>query len=160
MSIFMEAAMLPSPEEGRVRKGRPQKPHTPIAQRLTVTASALSDTVEILLKPKSPVLLKRHLLCAAASGMRQQLNVLRLPDEPQEKRNRSWAVDGFSRLKHEVAWYSTFSCLRTSQTRDSAGFQNIRLTETRELRLPDDPQEGRNRSWIFSNLMSSTLQRR
>ncbi|KER25612.1 LOW QUALITY PROTEIN: hypothetical protein T265_14179, partial [Opisthorchis viverrini] len=71
MSISMEAAMLPSPEEGRVRKGRPQKPHTPIAQRLTVTAGALSNTVEILLKPKSPVLLKRHLLCAAASGMRQ-----------------------------------------------------------------------------------------
>ncbi|KER29536.1 hypothetical protein T265_13343, partial [Opisthorchis viverrini] len=35
MSMFMEAAMLPSPEEGRIRKGRPQKPHTPIAQRLT-----------------------------------------------------------------------------------------------------------------------------
>ncbi|KER28307.1 hypothetical protein T265_13615, partial [Opisthorchis viverrini] len=27
------------------------------------------------------------------------------------------------RLKHEAAWCSTFSCLRTSQTRDSAGFQ-------------------------------------
>ncbi|KER31791.1 hypothetical protein T265_02023 [Opisthorchis viverrini] len=27
------------------------------------------------------------------------------------------------RLKHEAAWRSTFSCLRTSQTRDSAGFQ-------------------------------------
>ncbi|KER32947.1 hypothetical protein T265_01040 [Opisthorchis viverrini] len=27
------------------------------------------------------------------------------------------------RLKHEAAWGSTFSCLRTSQTRDSAGFQ-------------------------------------
>ncbi|KER33387.1 hypothetical protein T265_12612, partial [Opisthorchis viverrini] len=27
------------------------------------------------------------------------------------------------RLKHEAAWCSTFSCLETSQTRDSAGFQ-------------------------------------
>ncbi|KER25168.1 hypothetical protein T265_14264, partial [Opisthorchis viverrini] len=31
------------------------------------------------------------------------------------------------RLKHEAAWCSTFSCLRTSQTRDSAGFQNLPL---------------------------------
>ncbi|KER27411.1 hypothetical protein T265_05518 [Opisthorchis viverrini] len=29
------------------------------------------------------------------------------------------------RLKHEAVWCSTFSCLRTSQTRDSAGFQVI-----------------------------------
>ncbi|KER33249.1 LOW QUALITY PROTEIN: hypothetical protein T265_12670 [Opisthorchis viverrini] len=27
------------------------------------------------------------------------------------------------RLRHEAAWCGTFSCLRTSQTRDSAGFQ-------------------------------------
>ncbi|KER27410.1 hypothetical protein T265_05517 [Opisthorchis viverrini] len=28
-----------------------------------------------------------------------------------------------SRMKHDAAWCSTFSCLETSQTRDSAGFQ-------------------------------------
>ncbi|KAG5448021.1 hypothetical protein CSKR_106608 [Clonorchis sinensis] len=28
-----------------------------------------------------------------------------------------------AQLKHEAAWCSTFSCLETSQTRDSAGFQ-------------------------------------
>ncbi|KAG5451004.1 hypothetical protein CSKR_105243 [Clonorchis sinensis] len=28
-----------------------------------------------------------------------------------------------TQLKHEAAWCSTFSCLETSQTRDSAGFQ-------------------------------------
>ncbi|KER25215.1 hypothetical protein T265_14258, partial [Opisthorchis viverrini] len=27
------------------------------------------------------------------------------------------------RLKHEAAWCSTFSCLRTPQAKDSAGFQ-------------------------------------
>ncbi|KAG5441132.1 hypothetical protein CSKR_102768, partial [Clonorchis sinensis] len=40
--------------------------------------------------------------------------------------------------------------------RDSAGFQNIRLTETRGLRLPDEPQEGRNRSWAVKEF-SATL---
>ncbi|KER28315.1 hypothetical protein T265_04844 [Opisthorchis viverrini] len=45
----MEAAMLPSIEEGRVKKGRPS---TPIAQRLTVIVDAF-NTMEILLKPKS-----------------------------------------------------------------------------------------------------------
>ncbi|KAG5451330.1 hypothetical protein CSKR_109323 [Clonorchis sinensis] len=34
----MEAAMLASLEEGRVRKGRPQKPHTPRAQRFGLLA--------------------------------------------------------------------------------------------------------------------------
>ncbi|KER32949.1 hypothetical protein T265_01042 [Opisthorchis viverrini] len=33
------------------------------------------------------------------------------------------AYHAVHRLKHEAAWYSTFSCLRTSQTRDSFGFQ-------------------------------------
>ncbi|KAG5444010.1 hypothetical protein CSKR_106215 [Clonorchis sinensis] len=28
-----------------------------------------------------------------------------------------------SQLEHEAAWGSTFSCLKSSQTRDSAGFQ-------------------------------------
>ncbi|KER29084.1 hypothetical protein T265_04179 [Opisthorchis viverrini] len=61
---------------------------------------------------------------------------LRLPDETQEGRNRSWAVEEFpatlgmkngtSRLKHEAAWCSTFSCLETLQTRDSAGFQRLK----------------------------------
>ncbi|KER33380.1 hypothetical protein T265_00700 [Opisthorchis viverrini] len=36
-----------------------------------------------------------------------------LPGESQER----------AKLKHEAAWCSTFSCLRKSQTRDSAGFQ-------------------------------------
>ncbi|KAG5441976.1 hypothetical protein CSKR_110761 [Clonorchis sinensis] len=65
-----------------------------------------------------------------------------------------------------VPEFPSVTCLETSQTGDSAGFQNIRLTETRGLRLPDEPQEGRNRSWAveefstilcFSNLMSSAL---
>ncbi|KAG5454113.1 hypothetical protein CSKR_110488 [Clonorchis sinensis] len=30
---------------------------------------------------------------------------------------------GFQQLEHEAAWCSTFSCLKSSQTRDSAGFQ-------------------------------------
>ncbi|KAG5447218.1 hypothetical protein CSKR_113521 [Clonorchis sinensis] len=30
---------------------------------------------------------------------------------------------GFQQLEHEAAWCSTFSCLKTSQTGDSAGFQ-------------------------------------
>ncbi|KER25051.1 hypothetical protein T265_14295, partial [Opisthorchis viverrini] len=30
---------------------------------------------------------------------------------------------GWVRLRHEAAWWSTFSCLETSQTRDSTGFQ-------------------------------------
>ncbi|KAG5448398.1 hypothetical protein CSKR_109674 [Clonorchis sinensis] len=34
--------------------------------------------------------------------------------------------------------------------------QNIRLTETRGLRLPDEPQEGRNRSWAVEEV-SATL---
>ncbi|KAG5454383.1 hypothetical protein CSKR_107236 [Clonorchis sinensis] len=29
---------------------------------------------------------------------------------------------GFQQLEHEAAWCSTFSCLKTSQTGDSAGF--------------------------------------
>ncbi|KER23583.1 LOW QUALITY PROTEIN: hypothetical protein T265_14618 [Opisthorchis viverrini] len=33
----------------------------------------------------------------------------------------------FTRLKHEAAWCSTFSCLGTSQTRDSVGFQVDRM---------------------------------
>ncbi|KAG5450756.1 hypothetical protein CSKR_112036 [Clonorchis sinensis] len=45
---------------------------------------------------------------------------LRLPDEPQEGRTRSW-----DQLEHEAAWCSTFSCLKTSQTGDSAGFQQL-----------------------------------
>ncbi|KAG5442214.1 hypothetical protein CSKR_100200 [Clonorchis sinensis] len=46
-------------------------------------------------------------------------------------------------LEHEAAWCSTFSCLKTSQTGDSAGFQhNIRLTEVRGLCLLDDPKKG------------------
>ncbi|KAG5441174.1 hypothetical protein CSKR_102727 [Clonorchis sinensis] len=61
-----------------------------------------------------------------------------------------------NQLEHEAAWCSTFSCLKTSQTGDSAGFQNIRLTETRGLRLPDEPQEGRNRSWAVEEF-SATL---
>ncbi|KAG5445028.1 hypothetical protein CSKR_105042 [Clonorchis sinensis] len=53
----------------------------------------------------------------------------------------------WDQLKHEAVWCSTFSCLEISRTRDSAGFQeNIKLTETRGLRLPDEPQEGRSRS--------------
>ncbi|KAG5442617.1 hypothetical protein CSKR_106136 [Clonorchis sinensis] len=32
---------------------------------------------------------------------------------------------GFQQLEHEAAWCSTFSCLKTSQTGDSAGFQSI-----------------------------------
>ncbi|KAG5450846.1 hypothetical protein CSKR_110125 [Clonorchis sinensis] len=59
-------------------------------------------------------------------------------------------------LEHEAAWCSTFSCLKTSQTGDSAWFQNIRLTETRGLRLPDEPQEGRNQSWALEEF-SATL---
>ncbi|KAG5451046.1 hypothetical protein CSKR_105606 [Clonorchis sinensis] len=59
-------------------------------------------------------------------------------------------------LEHEAAWCSTFSCLKTSQTGDSAGFQNIRLMKTRELRLPDELQEGRNRSWAVEKF-SATL---
>ncbi|KAG5441581.1 hypothetical protein CSKR_113167, partial [Clonorchis sinensis] len=64
-------------------------------------------------------------------------------------------------LEHEAAWCSTFSCLKTSQTGDSqtgdsAGFQIIRLTEIRGLRLPDKPQEGRNRSWAVEEF-SATL---
>ncbi|KAG5454347.1 hypothetical protein CSKR_108937, partial [Clonorchis sinensis] len=33
--------------------------------------------------------------------------------------------------------------------------QNIRLTETREMRLPDEPQEGRNRSWAVEELSAA-----
>ncbi|KER26463.1 hypothetical protein T265_06316 [Opisthorchis viverrini] len=47
------------------------------------------------------------------------------------------------------------SCLNTSQTGDPAGFQNIRLTETRGLRLPDEPQEGRNRSSAVEELAAT-----
>ncbi|KAG5453059.1 hypothetical protein CSKR_106226 [Clonorchis sinensis] len=62
---------------------------------------------------------------------------------------------GFQQLEHEAAWCSTFSCLKTSQTGDSAGFQNIRLMETRGLRLPDEPQEGRNRSWAVEQFSAA-----
>ncbi|KAG5451720.1 hypothetical protein CSKR_102894 [Clonorchis sinensis] len=35
----------------------------------------------------------------------------------------AWQLGTESQLKHEAAWCSTFSCLETSQTRDSAEFQ-------------------------------------
>ncbi|KAG5454555.1 Dynein light chain Tctex-type [Clonorchis sinensis] len=88
---------------------------------------------------------------------------------------------GFQQLEHEAAWCSTFSCLKTSETGDSAGFQvslsqnqidlqmsvfieispiwvqvELRLTETRGLRLPDEPQDRRNRSWAVEEF-SATL---
>ncbi|KAG5450494.1 hypothetical protein CSKR_112682 [Clonorchis sinensis] len=49
-----------------------------------------------------------------------------------------------------------FPGLETSQTGDSTRFQNIRLTETRGLRLPDEPQEKRNQSWAVGEF-SATL---
>ncbi|KAG5442665.1 hypothetical protein CSKR_111907, partial [Clonorchis sinensis] len=35
-------------------------------------------------------------------------------------------------LEHEAAWCSTFSCLKTSQTGDSAGFQSNSLSEDKK----------------------------
>ncbi|KER29035.1 hypothetical protein T265_04224 [Opisthorchis viverrini] len=47
----------------------------------------------------------------------------RRPRERYRSTNLSYCDSLTKRLKHEAAWCSTFSCLRTSQTRDSAGFQ-------------------------------------
>ncbi|KAG5441660.1 hypothetical protein CSKR_103201 [Clonorchis sinensis] len=37
-----------------------------------------------------------------------------------------------TQLEHEAAWCSTFSCLKTSQTGDSAGFQLVRYLRYRD----------------------------
>ncbi|KAG5445461.1 hypothetical protein CSKR_103727 [Clonorchis sinensis] len=47
------------------------------------------------------------------------------------------------------------SCSSCYDIRDIA-IHNIRLTETRGLRLPDEPQQGRNRSWAVEEF-SATL---
>ncbi|KAG5454526.1 hypothetical protein CSKR_104880 [Clonorchis sinensis] len=65
-------------------------------------------------------------------------------------------------LEHETAWCSIFSCLETSQTEDSAVFQvslsqnqldlqNIRLTETRGLRLLMNPKKGETGRGLSKN---------
>ncbi|KAG5441764.1 hypothetical protein CSKR_114300, partial [Clonorchis sinensis] len=72
-------------------------------------------------------------------------------------------------LEREAAWCSTFSCLETSQQEVQLGYSlvsrknqidlqisNLSLTETRALYLPDEPQEGRNRSWAVEEF-SATL---
>ncbi|KAG5453187.1 hypothetical protein CSKR_112749 [Clonorchis sinensis] len=41
----------------------------------------------------------------------------------QQLCSRYTAIPGDDQPKYEAAWCSTFSCLKTSQTRDSAGFQ-------------------------------------
>ncbi|KAG5454716.1 hypothetical protein CSKR_104911 [Clonorchis sinensis] len=56
--------------------------------------------------------------------------------------SRQWKV------LHQAA--SGFSCY------DIRDIANIRLTETRGLRLPDEPQEGRNRWWAVGKF-SATL---
>ncbi|KER27557.1 hypothetical protein T265_05444 [Opisthorchis viverrini] len=43
--------------------------------------------------------------------------------------------DFFVRLKHKATWCSTFSCLETSQTRDSAGFQGSLLKNQISLQM-------------------------
>ncbi|KAG5446434.1 hypothetical protein CSKR_105418 [Clonorchis sinensis] len=53
-----------------------------------------------------------------------------------------------------LAKYLTHSCYPSDM---STSFKNIRLTETRGLRLPDEPElEGRNRSWAVEEF-SATL---
>ncbi|KER24373.1 hypothetical protein T265_07933 [Opisthorchis viverrini] len=58
------------------------------------------------------------------------------------KKSKRWKPGGYQsrfygyylRLKHEAAWCSTFSCLRTSRTRDSAGFQ-VSLSKKHRISL-------------------------
>ncbi|KAG5450957.1 hypothetical protein CSKR_105287 [Clonorchis sinensis] len=40
-----------------------------------------------------------------------------------------------SQLDHEAAWCSTFSCLKTSQTGDSAGFQGVSSKNQIDLQM-------------------------
>ncbi|KER22640.1 hypothetical protein T265_09304 [Opisthorchis viverrini] len=56
---------------------------------------------------------------------RTNIDVIVLEDRAIEKAPKLLEFRGTKRLKHEAAWRSTFSCLETSQIRDSAGFQNI-----------------------------------
>ncbi|KAG5443318.1 hypothetical protein CSKR_107290 [Clonorchis sinensis] len=55
--------------------------------------------------------------------------------------------------------HQTASCSSCYDIRDIA-IHNIKLAETRGLRLPDEPQEGRNRSWAveeFKSLRSESI---
>ncbi|KAG5450664.1 hypothetical protein CSKR_108786 [Clonorchis sinensis] len=51
-------------------------------------------------------------------------------------------------LMFQLVGYSRYRSIFSQRKSVQFGFkQNIRLTESRGLRLPDEPQEGRNRSW-------------
>ncbi|KER31104.1 hypothetical protein T265_13039, partial [Opisthorchis viverrini] len=82
---------------------------------------------------------------------------LHLPDNLQEGRDRSWTVEEFSAtLLDDQTQSGPVCCFSNSFIEQRLCENNIRLTETRELRLPDEPQEGRNRSWAVDGF-SATL---
>ncbi|KER27192.1 hypothetical protein T265_05726 [Opisthorchis viverrini] len=55
------------------------------------------------------------------------------------------------RLQESADWFR-----QLERFFDGSQTKNTRLTETRGLRLPDEPQEGRNRSWAVEKF-SATL---
>ncbi|KAG5445693.1 hypothetical protein CSKR_111171 [Clonorchis sinensis] len=58
---------------------------------------------------------------------------------------------------HSIAWKHQKREIQLGSRTVQFGFKyNIRLTEIRGLRLPDEPQEGRNRSWAVEEF-SATL---
>ncbi|KAG5446784.1 hypothetical protein CSKR_105545 [Clonorchis sinensis] len=80
-------------------------------------------------------------------GMKKFRSVARAP--PKDQKTRAVTPPQLNVL-HQAA-----SCSSCYDIRDIA-IHNIRLTETRGLRLPDESQEGRNRSWAVEQF-SATL---
>ncbi|KER27205.1 hypothetical protein T265_05737 [Opisthorchis viverrini] len=85
-----------------------------------------------------PTLTKLHSTDECANLRLTETRGLRLPDEPQEGRNRSWAVDKFSATLCVVHYKD----IHVSHWIQDSVLPNIRLTETRGLHLPGEPQEG------------------
>ncbi|KAG5450060.1 hypothetical protein CSKR_113375, partial [Clonorchis sinensis] len=82
-------------------------------------------------------------------GQPGSIPALLLPSDGMTARHRK------DQLEHEAAWCSTFSCLETSKTGDSAGFQANALFMN--WRLPSEPQEGQNPSWAVEEFSATFL---
>ncbi|KER26509.1 hypothetical protein T265_06232 [Opisthorchis viverrini] len=122
-----------------------------------MTAGALSDTVEILLKPKSPVLLKRHLLCEAALGMKQQCLIsyalgLSQPPAAEHARLLSHRLRAGSPKKTLLSAASSAGILQGSPSLDKRSLEAEAGFEPRTLR-PDKANIPKNLEELHSRFV-------
>ncbi|GAA48603.1 hypothetical protein CLF_101805 [Clonorchis sinensis] len=134
MSIFVEAPMLPPPDEGRVRKCQSEKPHTSIAQRLTVTAGTFLKTAS----PNTQAILAN----ASTSVKGYAVNVVTLFVEnlkPILHRSRTQVI-----VKQFLLTSSSYYSVRTSKT-NSCGEKKLINYLGHRLRIARRLNDGKRR---------------